>query len=175
MAQSRSTYPQNGVSVVRMDQDLKKRAKMLVSFANTHAVGMFLPLADEVPGFQKFSANNWDFFATVGAVHSAILPLSDLAKSEQFATLMSYIRDDLAQWDDQSEAALEDCAKFVNRSIQGAVEADLDSPDLVADATGMWLLWNLYKRKPTYEESKPARIIGGSLTLPFKDWWTATD
>jgi hypothetical protein len=110
----------------------------------------------------------WDFLMTVGAVHVAVNSLPRESK-DRFARLSRIVIQELDAWHSRGLDALEDCRTFVQQSLQrttiGPTEVRAE------DILGMWVLWNIYGRCTTYEESKPARIIGDMLVAAFDNWW----
>ena len=146
---------------------LSDQAGRLVSAAEIAAVSMYVPLSERFPAIRQFAPDEWDFFACIAGVFFGILYLNEVPDP---VPLRAMIRVALDQKDRQAADALADCSAFVKRASQRMKAGD--DPDLiVADAVGMWVLWNLLRRAPGYEETAPARAIGGMLQTGFAGWW----
>ncbi len=150
-----------------------EKAKSLVETARIFAITTFEPVDKEfhlkVETAEQLQA--WDTLMTVGGVAVALYSLRDRAPSDRFVQLVVRICKELDGWNKIGSKALEDCRGFIERSSQGKKGESVDVSR--EDALGVWVLWNLYGRCPTHEESKPARAIGGMLGHTFSAWWDA--
>ena len=140
-----------------------------MSAANILAVSTFVPLIDKYPFLKQCAPKDWDFFATAAAIHVAIASLIRSVSSERFKLLYLAVVPEIHNWNQQSEDAILDCQRFIKRTLD-AQPAGAGSV-LPSDALGMWIIWNLLLRAPTYEEAQASRSIGRALAAPLRDWW----
>lgn len=111
---------------------------------------------------------HWDTLMLVGGVTVALSCLRERVTADGFMRLFSRVCRELDRYDPIGSRALEDCIAFIERSVTSAAEPRVSAED----ALGMWVLWNLYGRFPTLEESAPASAIGGLLSHTFSEWWS---
>lgn len=152
-------------SVFTKNHTLQKTQQLLPSIV----VGQYfryLLITEVFPYFTKFSTKEWEFFASIGAIYLATNSLPEERRATQVLDTLIY---QMNHWDKQGIEALKDCSKFVKNALVDAEYNNFD--DQYLDTIGMWVLWNLYKRTPTYEESAPARIIGSLLSKMIENWW----
>ena len=159
---------------IALDDDfVRERLGALLPAARAFAVASLNPVdeAFHTARVTHDELSSWDFFVTIGGVSVAVSCLSDRVSARRFAELLPRLREQLDAWDPQASAALEDCRAFITRSLQGKLSQGDPGHPTITDALGMWILWNLYGRCPSYEESAPARTIGGMLEQAFAGWW----
>jgi hypothetical protein len=152
---------------------LEGRVKALLPAARAFAIASLNPVDAEFQIAQKTHGelSNWDFVVSVGGVAVAVSRLFDQVSARQFAQLLPRIVQELDAWDEQGSPALEDCRAFIARSLAGNPAQRQPGHVAIADALGMWILWNLYGHCPSYAESAPARTIGKMLQATFAAWW----
>jgi hypothetical protein len=141
-------------------------AKGLVPMAQLVATSIFVPLLRDYPTLHHVDLDDWDFFTTVAGVRLALVRVQETAGDKVYRRVFPAVASALVSWNPAALGALEDCYDFVGRAAetQGSESAR-------AEETGMWVLWNLYRRSPTLEEARPARAIGDLLARPFYAWW----
>lgn len=150
--------------VFPMKAHLAKQAKDLAKVANIISISSFTTLAAEYPFLEQCDLDDWDFFMTAGAIFIALNNLQIQVSGDQFIAL--YPSAELQEWHAKGEDAISDCQKFVHKLTE-------DSPGTVdpTDALGMWVLWNLLRREPTFEEAQAARGVGTILVSGVEGWW----
>ena len=152
---------------------LESQAKELVQTATLLSATSFVPLLDKYPFLSKCKAEDWDFFSTAAYVYAGLARLDcfyHLSK-EQHKLLCSSIFLEINKWNPRGAEAVIDCKNFVYRTVKGCTELGVNVKYLPEDSLGMWLLWNLFQRWPSLEETQAARAIGIVLAAPFADWW----
>ncbi|WP_141701152.1 hypothetical protein [Methyloceanibacter methanicus] len=134
------------------------------------AVATFIPVSDHYSFLKRCNSKEWDFFATAASVQAALLDLAQRVSGKRFKALHALIVSELHKWHPRGAEAVLDCQGFThgNLDMQSPVVKDL----LPSDTLGLWVLWNLLQRKPTFEEAQAARGIGSALATPLHDWWT---
>jgi hypothetical protein len=150
---------------------LVDKGDALVPMANSVAITSLTSAEDklQLPSAITDDIEGWDFFVTVAAVYVAMRALAKSVPDETFRAVGAGVFKKLDKWNPDGSRGFDDCQKFVERSLRssGATRNDV----MIEDAIGMWLLWNLYGRAPTVEESAPARPLGGFLLHTFQNWW----
>jgi hypothetical protein len=129
------------------------------------ATQMFIPVIEQFKFLERCKPEEWDFFATIASVHVTLNRLNGEVAAERFKVLYPIVAEHVRKLDNQGEAALVDCQKFVMRSY------DKDNADHNIATLGLWVLWNVLRRQPTREEMNAAPGIGRILAEPFLGWW----
>jgi len=152
---------------------LDRRVMTLVHAARAFAITALDPIEREfhLAIGSADQLRRWDYLLTVAGVAVAVSCLHNQVSASHFARLLPRIRQQLDGWDTESPAALDDCRAFITRSLQGNGLPDSPQHVSIVDASGIWVLWNLFGRCPSYEESRPARAIGRMLQATFAGWW----
>jgi len=116
-----------------------------------------------------FDMPSWEFFVTLALVNAALL---GLALDNRIDDVGPMVNMEVCKWNPDALRFLSDCAKFLVPAFTGIPVKRESSAflDRFRDDTGMWVLWNLYGRVPTLEESQLGRCIG-FFAAPFLDWW----
>ena len=148
---------------------LEDQARRLVSAANILAVSTFVPFIDKYAFLKQCDPNDWDFFATAAAIHVAIASLIRSVSPERFKLLYLTITPEIHNWNRQGEDAILDCQRFIKRTLD--TQPTGAESVLPTDALGMWIIWNLLRRAPTYEEAQASHSIGRALATSLHDWW----
>ena len=147
-------------------EPLEGQAKGLVGAARLFAISAFVPLLEQYDFLGECKPEDWDFLATIGTVHVAINDLVLAVTPARFEVLYSsFIFPALNNWNPHGQDAVLDCKQFVRRTLDASDEM---SP---ADALGLWILWNLFQRKPSNEEARSAPVIGRTVASALQDWW----
>jgi hypothetical protein len=148
---------------------LEDQAKALVSAANILAVSTFTPVIDQYAFLKKVNPQDWDFFAAAASIQVAITNLTHSVSTARFKLLYTIIGMELCKWNRQGEGAIFDCQRFVKRTLEAKIAGG--QKILPVDAMGMWVIWSLLQRTPTYEEGQASHGIGKALADPLHDWW----
>jgi hypothetical protein len=146
-------------------------AKGLVPMAQLVATSIFVPLLRDYPTLHHVDLDDWDFFTTVAGVQLALVRLQETAGDKTYRRVFPAVASALASWNPAAPGALEDCYDFVGHAAEAPTPNREGSESARAEETGIWVLWNLYRRPPTLEEARPARAIGDLLARPFHAWW----
>lgn len=153
-------------------ESLNEKSRALVHAARAIAVSSLTRALEATPALTVDDADQWDFFATVAAIHGGLQSLYEwLGGHEAFGELLDEAVREAATWDAQAPAALEDCRTFVQHFVEGLRAAGHDHPQIVPDAIGVWVLNNVLQRQPDDDEIHAARPIGLLLVLPLAHWW----
>jgi len=160
--------------IFRRADPLEPQAQRLVPACLVLSTSSFVPLLDNHPFLNECKVDQWDFFATAAAVFIGINNLKRHVSRRRFKSLYSVMLGGISQWNPQGEEATLDCQKFVARIIDSKAPEQVSGDNSDAtDAVGMWVLWNVLQRKPSYEEAPAAREIGLILASSLQDWWDA--
>jgi hypothetical protein len=146
---------------------LEAKARNLVTLSHVMAMQWFIRLIDRYKFLERCKPQDWDLFATIASVHVALNGLTSEVSTDRCKRLFPIIVAQVQKLDPQGEAALVDCQKFVMRS------PEKNEPEKIRSVLGLWVLWNVLRREPTYEEMQAAPLIGHVLAEPFFDWWHA--
>jgi hypothetical protein len=128
--------------------------------------------ADEMAVFANH-LESWDFFMTAACVEAAVLGVRvELAFDKTLEAVGPMIGKKVYEWNPDGLRFLDDCDKFLANSLKGVLlkRESAVFQERFVEATGMWVLWNLYGRAPTFEECQLARAIG-FCAIPFLNWW----
>jgi len=148
---------------------LYEQAKRLISAAHIAAISTFTPAAEQFDFLKECDPRDWDFFATAAVIQVALNSLACSVSAERFKSLYTVIASEVHNWNSQGEDAILDCQSFIKHMLDAEpADADRFAP---IDALGMWVIWNLLRREPTYAEAQASRAIGGTLATPLHDWW----
>lgn len=155
---------------------LIERAEKTVSAANIFAVSSFVPTLDRFPILSKVDPKQWDFIVSVAGIFIAASRLNDLRlDSKREEIVMDIMAKKLNEWDPDGIKAFEDCKHLFEMEydrLAVSLEYQQDKRFLSADALGIWIVWNLFKRQAqSDEEVNLVRVIGTSVTSAFFDWW----
>lgn len=158
------------------EDPLVKQAENLVSAAKIFAVSFFVPTLDRFPILSEVDPKHWDFIVTVAGVFIAASRLNDLRlDSKREEIVMVIVAKKLNEWDPDGIRAFEDCKHLFEMEydrLATSLEYQQNNRFLAADALGIWIVWNLFKRQPQCdEEAKLVRVIGASVTHAFFSWW----
>ena len=138
------------------DEHLIERARQFqefVSHIRITVAALWQPMCKQFPVMREIQARDWEFFAVIHILWEALRtqPDQNICLFEQGFICT------LEKWDKQAVVAIEDCATFVGKDDgNGSPHSEEHRTDLC----GFWVLWNLCKHAPSYEESKPGRAIG---------------
>jgi len=155
---------------------LIEQAEKTVSSANFFAVSSFVTTLDRFPILSKVDPKQWDFIVSVAGIFISASRLTALrldSKREEIA--MDILTKKLNEWDPDGIKAFEDCKHFFEMEYDRlaiSLKYQKEKRFLAADALGIWIVWNLFKRQAqSDEEVNLARVIGMSVTSAFFDWW----
>jgi hypothetical protein len=110
------------------------------------------PLMQQHACLRAISADDWDFFVPIGAIHAGMERLrSTLNDPERVEALYEVLTASLTDWETDAPRALRDCEQFVLKAPHEVM------PD---DAIGAWVLWSVLRRQPTDSEFRVAPILG---------------
>lgn len=114
------------------------------------------PILKDVLGSSQNPLKDWDFFMT--AAGSGIVLMS----SESFEGEHKIIHDRLIEIDKNMPKAIADFISFMNKT-------KVQDHELAAQI-GLWVLWNIKKEEPIFEEMKELPpIIGNFLMKTVQD------
>ena len=150
---------------------LEQQAERLVASCNIQAVGSFVPASDQFDFLRARKSDDWDFFATVAAVNVALNNLASEVSSDRAERLNSIVTERLREWDARGAARVQECQQFVLRTMAGTRTEPGSVGEKAATALGLWLLWNLLRREPSFDEFHAAPAIGRMPAGPLHDWW----
>jgi hypothetical protein len=155
---------------------LAKQAEKLVRSANIFAVSFFVPTLDHFPILSEVGTKHWDFIVSVAGVFIATSRLNDLRlDSKREEIVLDIVAKELNEWDPDGIRAFEDCKHLFEMEydrLAVSLEYQQNNRFLAADALGIWIVWNLFKRQPQRdEEVKLVRVIGTSVINAFFSWW----
>lgn len=148
----------------------------MVSFVQFAVISLQSDVAEEFNSIRALDSEDWNFFVTVAHVYCALAWLVPKVSAERYSVLCSIVNTELNAWNRNGQRALEDCTNFVNRTAQRLVSDEghkqrTEDKFAYTDALGMWVLWNLYGRKTSYEKARPARAIGGVAFTSMASYW----
>jgi len=119
-----------------------------VKFINTTAIASFTPILDRCPDLEKVmkkgktTTADWDVLFTAAGVGFSLTINSKLDKDNVIRACTSI--------HPQLPAAVENYLDFISRE-------ERKDREMIGAQTGMWMVWNLLKERPEYEEH--ARLI----------------
>lgn len=153
--------------------DMDKIANGLINIAKGSASAIFALLMDQFPILQLTDLEEWDFIYVVACVYmsASALPqyLMDFSKADH---ILSIIEQKLKTWHHAALNGLDDCQKYVTQQCDLLVEAGHDAKFLHADALGIWVVWNVFDKRPeTHEEMQLSRTIGSIIIHDFGSIW----
>ena len=117
----------------------------LVKIINLSAISSFTPILDKCPDLVeimkkgKTTTMDWDVLLTAAGVGFALTINSDLDKDVAIKTCTSI--------HSQLPKVLENYFDFISRE-------ERKDREMLGAQTGMWVVWNLLKEPPKYEEHK---------------------
>jgi hypothetical protein len=152
---------------------LEPQATSLVNAAQIQATASYTSVLQRFPIVGTIRVEEWDFFVTVAGVFIAATRLNNLGLSEEREnSLMDKIAANLDGWNSNGARAFEDCKALFERQYDRLVELGHDQRFVTADALGLWIVWNLLRRRPaTDEEIGLVRGVGALTTHAFFNWW----
>lgn len=132
----------------------------LVKTVNLFAISSFSPILDKYPALAdvmkkgKTTTVDWDVLLTAAGVGFALTLDSNLDKEEATKTSVSIYP--------QLPAAIENYFDFISKE-------ERKDREMLGAQTGMWVVWNLLKEKPKYEEhAKLISLIGHCVNSLLK-------
>lgn len=160
-------------NIFRSKNHLADRAEGLVPHAKIMAIGSFQPMSEKFDFLKTVQLDDWDYFVTVAVFFIGISRLNRIRISQRRRDeLVEIAATHLLEWDRNSVAGFEDCQKFFDPEFDRLSASGHDPRFVAADALGLWIVWNLLKRKPSSElECGLVRAIGGMSVHSVFDWW----
>jgi hypothetical protein len=157
----------------KSEDPLDRQAGSLVSAAQVHATASYIPTLQRFPIVGTVPAEQWDFFVTVAGVFVAATRLNSLRLPEaREHRLMDRVGTDLNEWSSDGIRAFEDCKALFEQEFDRLTGLRHDPQFTTADALGLWIVWNLLRRRPTTDENIGlVRGIGALTTHAFFAWW----
>jgi hypothetical protein len=152
--------------VARKKSALHQQLQLLIPTAETVANASFLSLLKDQRFSRQMAAlakdvKSWDFFVTTACVNAALL---GLALDKQSDAVGPMVVQKVDEWNADAPRFLSDCGKFLASSF-GSIPFERESSafqERFRDGTGMWVLWNLYGRAPTFDECELVSCPSGS-------------
>lgn len=153
---------------------LDERANNLVSAARMNATAAYASLSKQHPILLQTEINSWDFIITIAGVFIASTRLNNLRiGGDREDRLMAQVANDLNTWDQNAIGAFEDCKELFEREFDRLSAIGHDPKFVASDALGLWIVWNLFNRRPhTGDEIALVRSVGALVTHAFFTWWT---
>lgn len=151
----------------RDTEPLVSNAKLLVRVARIGPVGLFVPLLDRFPGLAKAKPEDWDFFLGVGSAFAGIAQheFQNSSRAQQ-EIVRGVVAEELLKWQPDAVEALKDCENFVVRSMEALLEGVEDGRlQALSRSLGIWLFWNVLRRKPEAANELELASVIGALAL----------
>ena len=122
-------------------------------------------LIKEFPSLSHLDYSYWKFLAVVGAAWQATR--HDCKGKIIFALNQSLVKE-LEAWDERWIVGFDNISTFRFGDITNLLPDEREQH--IEDVLGMWVLWNLHNRAPTYDETDSGRVLGGLLSHIGKEW-----
>lgn len=152
-----------------------EQARNLVGMAQVVAVASYNTFSDRIAFLQTVDGRWWDTMATIAGVYLGIRGLieTELSQGAKLC-LLEIVTEKLNSWSpEHGKRGIADCQEFFERNIKAMAQRGHDRALIVADAIGLWVVWNVLNRAPDVEdEFVVARAVGVGLLEAFGDWWS---
>ena len=159
--------------------DLITKAKSLVVFAQVTSLSILDPLEEKYKILSKENQNleHWSFIVVSATVFLALQNLYNIGIHNDFDTtkITDVIDRKLQEWKIDGDRGIIDCKQFVNRALENLNSNDPNENCRISIVyVGMWILWNVLKRKPeSNEDLELANVIGNMLKLTVNEYWSS--
>lgn len=150
---------------------LASRAVNLVRVARLGPIGFFVRLLDRFPNLSKATPEDWHFLLGVAAVCAGLVQHEILDSSpERNRVVRRVAAEELLKWRPDALEALEDCEEFVVRTMGVLLDGGkMDWQAALAQSVGVWVMWNLLRRKSEEEADLELAAVVGGLVLRIID------
>jgi hypothetical protein len=149
----------------------KQRATDLLPAANALAITALGSIQKAFPSSRTLDGKAWDCCATIAGIYAALWWLQRKYDIESEAVLTGKVADSMVKWDERTLGAIQNCDGFVKNALDSDASTDQAFEANLGNSLGMWLLWNVYGRAPSFEESRMGAVAGRMAVESFRDWW----
>src|SRR5581483_2659410 len=143
-----------------------RRAWGAVSILRTLTTTAFVPALDTSALPDSVSPKAWDVVATIAGVYAMCSYLKGNNPKEYRAHGAAVVAT-ASEVDPKGDWLLKDCIAFIASTLEKGGFTD-------EQALGMWMLWNLLGRTPSYDEARRAGILGGIAYHCAIDAWNTS-
>ncbi len=150
------------------ESQLVSSAEVLVRVARVGPVGLFVPLLDRFPQLAKAKPEDWDFFLGVASVFVGLAQYQAYDSSQDRNRLVRrLVAEEVLKWRSDALDALKDCEGFVARSMEALLQGGKSEwQDALSKSIGVWVCWNVLRRKP--EEAADLELATATGVLALK-------
>lgn len=142
-------------------------AQRFVTMAKGVAATLTLPLLERFPQLAETDIGRLDFLFIIASTQAGVITRAATLSQTDFDRFHDGLNEELGKWDARALSALDDCARFVNRSVRDVPDDKLQQ--FILSVLGYWVLWNLYGRAPNSGEAGPAPAIGALAAAPWAE------
>ncbi|MBI4875178.1 MAG: hypothetical protein HY822_11155 [Acidobacteria bacterium] len=155
-----------------MNKAVEDQIKLLLPAIQVLALASHKTLGERHAELLKFDLSSWEFFMTVAGLQAATTALAMRVGEAEFERYVPLMNAEIERWDRMNGLrAWADCGAFVSRALVGDQLTGDERKAALSDSLGMWVLWNLYRRAPSYREVQLARAVGYLMLRSFAEWW----
>ena len=152
----------------------QQRATDLLPAANAAASSALGAIRMVFPSGRTVDGKAWDCCATIAGLYAALWWLEKKYDIKSEAVLTGEVADGMVKWDARALGAIQNCDGFVKNAVDSDAGTDQAIEANLNNSLGMWLLWNVYGRAPSFDESRMGAVAGRMIVEWFRYWWNLT-